>query len=80
MFEPGLGVSTASTSLTSFSVQDLVKSHLCERFSKCASNSVFSDVPNFSSVNYICKMPGYMDRGKNNNRFLKTKIIPEPLE
>jgi hypothetical protein len=45
-------VSTESTSLTNFSVHDFVKSHLWERFSKWASNSVFSDVPNFSSVNW----------------------------
>lgn len=48
---PGFGVSTASIFLRIFSVHVLVAFALSARCSKCASNSVFSDVPNVSSVN-----------------------------
>lgn len=49
---PGFGVRTWSTSLTNFSVHNFVVSHRFWSKSSCPSNSVFSDVPNFSSVNY----------------------------
>ena len=48
--KPGFGVRTASVFLKIFSVHVLVTSERSARFSKCASSSVFSDVPNFSSV------------------------------
>lgn len=48
---PGLGVRTASVLLSILSVHCFVVSACSAKFSKCESNSVFSDVPNFSSVN-----------------------------
>lgn len=62
---PGLGMRTASVFLTSFSVHTFVHSALSYRFSKCESNSVFSEVPSFSSVNY------YFLRVKKNKQAIK---------
>lgn len=47
----GFGCSNTSVCFKIFSVQCFVHSALVRRFSKCASNSVFSAWPNFSSVN-----------------------------
>ncbi len=48
----GFGWMTHSVPLRTFSVHIRVLSDLCSRFSKCASSSVFSADPSFSSVNY----------------------------
>lgn len=47
----GFGCSRTSVWRKIFSVQFFVESALARRFSKWASNSVFSAWPNFSSVN-----------------------------
>lgn len=49
----GFGCSNTSVCFKIFSVQCLVHSALVRRFSKCASNSVFSAWPSFSSVNCL---------------------------
>ena len=53
----GLGCSKTSVCFMILSVQNLVVSALSRRFSKWASNSVFSACPNFSSVNWNRKHP-----------------------
>lgn len=56
----GFGCSKTSVCFMILSVQSLVFSARTKRFSKWASNSVFSAWPNFSSVNWKTKQPPKM--------------------
>lgn len=62
----GFGCSNTSVCFKIFSVQCLVHSALVRRFSKCASNSVFSAWPNFSSVN--CMRRQYLKKKKKKKK------------
>lgn len=78
----GLGCSSTSVCRRIFSVQFLVLSARARRFSKCASSSVFSAWPNFSSVNCGGRVEGWgeLRRGESKTAPTHASTPPPKLE